>query len=157
NTSARGWIALAHIERQSWGSNKTLEKALNQWRERFPNHPAARRIAPQVLKSYEQRYRYPQHIALLLPLSGRLGAPTEAILEGFPAGRFQGKDKTPPTITVYDTGKTGSSAVQAYNKAIGEGADVIVGPLTKSAVTAVSAAAGQGTPVLTLNYPKSGT
>src|SRR5690625_4452971 len=155
--TARGWIALAHIERQSWGTNKALRTALNQWRERFPHHPAAQRIAPHVLKSYERRYRYPDQIALLLPLSGRLNAPSQAILEGFLTGRFQSAGKAPPTISVFNTGKSDSGAVQAYHKAVRAGADVVVGPLTKDAVTAISAVANHGTPILTLNYPDPGS
>lgn len=153
----RGWVALARIERQSWGSHKALEKALSQWQEHYPHHPATQRIAPQVLKSYEQRYRYPKQLALLLPLSGRLQAPSRAILEGFLAGRFQSKGKTLPTLSVYDTGKAGKNAVQAYKKAARGGADVIIGPLTKDAVTAVAGVADHGPPVLTLNFPHQGS
>lgn len=150
--TVRGWIALARIERQSWANRKALQQALEQWRHRFPNHPASASIASQLVARYQKRHQYPQRIALLLPLSGRLQPAGQAVRDGFLAGRFMSAGNSLPTIAIYDTGSKPQTAVQAYQKAVKGGAQVVVGPLTKSAVSAVAGMAKPSVPQLALNY-----
>lgn len=152
NATVRGWIALARIERQSWGSSQALRQALQQWQNRYPQHPALANVAPRIVSQYKQRHKYPQRIALLLPLNGPLQAPAQAVRDGFLAGRFLSGSKSAPAIRIYDTGSTAKSAVQAYKKAIQGGAKIVIGPLTKKAVTAVAGVAQQSVPELALNY-----
>jgi outer membrane PBP1 activator LpoA protein len=156
--AVRGWIALARIQRASWRSKAALEKALQHWRSQYPSHPAAQRIAPRIVAQYKQRNQYPGRIALLLPLSGHLKGPAEAVQNGFLAGRFMSKKQEGklPDITVYNSGGGPQSALKAYQKAVDAGADVIIGPLTKKAVSAVAGKAKRSQPELALNYPPQG-
>jgi hypothetical protein len=89
---------------------------------------------------------YPPQVALVLPLSGRQQAAGMAVRDGFLAALLQQDTDKRPLINVYDSAEMG--AATAYRRAVGDGAQFVVGPLTKDEVTAV-AASGE-TAVLTL-------
>src|SRR3989338_6374254 len=79
----------------------------------------------------------PQHIALLLPLSGPLSPYATAIRNGFFTAYYEQKNRTgtAPSISVMDT--TGQPIQTVYKTAVAQGADFIVGPLDKTNVTAL--------------------
>jgi hypothetical protein len=84
-----------------------------------------------------------QRIALLLPLKGGPHAESaRTIRDGFMHGMALHSETTPwvePSIQVYDTGTgQGENVPSAIQKAREDGADYIVGPLTKSEVQALS-------------------
>lgn len=90
-------------------------------------------------------------IALLLPSKGPHAEAAKTIQQGFLAAYYKSarQDASAPTVKLYDTGE-GKEVVAAYQKALQEGADFIVGPLTKPEVQALSSLKLQ-TPVLALN------
>lgn len=99
-----------------------------------PGHPVENR-------GYSKRAPYettPTKIALLLPLAGENLEAAKALREGFQASYYE----TPrygmkPTIRVYDT--TNTQDIQSiYERAVNEGADLVVGPLTKDEVYRLS-------------------
>lgn len=92
-----------------------------------------------------------ERIALLLPSEGPHAEAAKTIRDGFLAAYYKSlKSKTSePIVQVYDTGQ-GNKIKEAYQKAIAEKADVIVGPLTKSEVQTLSEEALH-VPVLALN------
>ncbi len=89
-------------------------------------------------------------IALLLPLSGPLRAVAVPVRDGFMAGRFASGDNI-ATIQLIDSGDSAESAVEAYRRAVADGVDQVVGPLTRDAVSAVFAETDLRVPVLALN------
>lgn len=92
----------------------------------------------------------PQHIALLLPLTGPLANQAGAIRNGFFATYYQNKQQgVAPTITVYDTNQRDIKAV--YQEAVQAGADFVVGPLTKSNVATLANSQNFTVPTLALN------
>ena len=93
------------------------------------------------------------HLALLLPLaSNALARHAEAVSNGFlAAARTQGGAPLP--VHVYATGDDAQSVIDEYRKALAAGARVIVGPLTRSAVTAIATSAMVMVPTLALNVP----
>lgn len=97
----------------------------------------------------------PKHIALLLPLSGNLAEPARAIKEGFLASYYESAfPGTPkPTIRVYDTAKD-PDVQKTYLTAVQQGADFVVGPLTKDEVLRLSQLSLHAVkaPILALNY-----
>lgn len=98
----------------------------------------------------------PDHtrIALLLPLdSPTLGAPAEALRAGFLAGYDH--DRAGFTVDVVPSGDTVDTTLAAYRTASAR-ADMIVGPLLRSAVAAVAAGAVVK-PTLALNHPGDAT
>jgi outer membrane PBP1 activator LpoA protein len=87
-------------------------------------------------------------IALLLPLSGKAQPAASAVRDGFAAAWFaSGAAEGRTHIEVYDT-TTGAAA--AYQRALGDGARIVVGPLLKEEVAAIVAAQPAGLPVPTL-------
>lgn len=88
--------------------------------------------------------------ALLLPLTGNLAASGRAVREGFISAWFELPEPRPP-LRIYDAGSTGALAIAAYETAAREGAALVVGPLTKDGVGAISRMNRQ-LPWLALNY-----
>jgi outer membrane PBP1 activator LpoA protein len=90
-----------------------------------------------------------ERVALLLPLSGRLGAVGAAVREGFIAGWYGESADYRPEVAIYDTAKSGVSA--AFEQALAEQAQFVVGPLTKDDVATLAARDDIYVPVLALN------
>lgn len=89
-----------------------------------------------------------KRIALLLPSKGPHAEAAKTIKEGFFTAYY--KNKTPDTtIKVFDTGE-GNKIQEAYQQAITEQSDFIIGPLTKPEVQAIIHLQPQ-VPVLALN------
>jgi uncharacterized protein len=81
-------------------------------------------------------YRPPRKLAVLLPLSGNLAAASSPVRDGFLAG-YYGEHRARPDVAFYDTTGTPAGAVAAYQKAVSEGADYVLGPLGRDEVGAL--------------------
>ncbi|MCS5710795.1 penicillin-binding protein activator [Candidatus Berkiella aquae] len=104
-----------------------------------------REYAPRERLSHEIR-----QIAILLPLTGQHAEAGVAIREGFLAGYYANPMQHKPNIRVYDT--TRGDVQRVYETAIQEGADFIVGPLSKEDVLRIGRMGRQlQVPVLALN------
>jgi len=95
-------------------------------------------------------YRPPARVAVLLPLSGSLAPAATGVRDGFLAA-YYAEGRARPTVKFYDSLGTGIGAQSAYDKAIAEGAQMIVGPLARDEVNAISANADGRVPMITLN------
>ncbi len=93
-------------------------------------------------------------IALLLPLSGSFSTTGEAVRDGFLAAHFNSRSQT--AVRVYDVGSRDDLLQPAYQRALGEGAALIVGPLRKESVAQL-ASWNPPVPVIALNYLDAGT
>ncbi|QMT61894.1 penicillin-binding protein activator [Legionella sp. PC997] len=144
----QGWIQLALISRKYRDNPKSLLVALNQWQSQYNNHPAGT-ILPNPLDSMANKMRpQPKKVALLLPMSGALQGPGTAVRDGFMAAYKNNNSESSMQVKSYDTNK--GDIASLYQNAIDEGADYIVGPLTKSQVATV-AALPHPVPTLLLN------
>lgn len=110
--------------------------------------PAARADKPQPFAAEDG-----PHIALLLPLGSKaFGKHAEAVRNGFlTAGKVQG---TALPVRVYSVGDDPQQTVETYIKALGAGARLVVGPLTRNGVTAIMSSAAVMVPTLVLNVPE---
>ena len=88
-------------------------------------------------------------IALLLPLTGRQSASAVAVRDGFLTAYYSLPAAGRPALHIYDTAQMSIAA--ALNQATGDGAGLIVGPLTREEVAAAAAYSGPRPPLLTLN------
>ena len=96
-------------------------------------------------------YRPPLKLAVLLPLSGRLATAASPVRDGLLAG-YYGERRQRPEMIFHDTAGTPGGAMAAYERAIAEGADYVLGPLGRDEVAAVLAdPARLPVPVLALN------
>ncbi|WP_333681600.1 penicillin-binding protein activator [Dyella sp.] len=104
--------------------------------------------------SVREGYKMPAHVALLLPGNDGLAPISAAIREGFFAAYFQSSDTHAPraAVRVYDSGGNAASAIKAYNQAVSDGAQMVVGPLLRTEVTAVLGQSSLPVPVLALNH-----
>jgi outer membrane PBP1 activator LpoA protein len=95
-------------------------------------------------------YRPPLKLAVLLPLSGDLATAAASVRDGLLAG-YYGEHRARPEIRFYDTANSSGGAVAAYNRAVADGADQVLGPLGRDGVDAVFRNVQPGAPVLALN------
>jgi outer membrane PBP1 activator LpoA protein len=118
-----------------------------------PNQPVGTLIPQGTQPPQREGYAQLHRIALLLPESGPLMAVAQPVRDGFFAAYFADDTPQRAPVTVYDTGASPADAVSAYQKAVADGADRIVGPLARDAVSAVFAQGSLPVPVLALNQP----
>ena len=147
----RGWIELGLLADGSLPGGPA--RGLAGWQRQFGDHPALRFIVPGLSGDTALGIvKMPEHIAVLLTLSGR-GAPIgEAVRDGFLAHyaeRNQGRIDA-PEVRFYDVGEQG--ATLAYQQAMEDGATFVVGPLLRSPVDELAGYAGARIPTLLLNY-----
>jgi len=89
-------------------------------------------------------------IALLLPVSGRAAGAAISVRDGFMTGYYQAGAAERPRLRVYDTGA--QSVAEALTQAGRDGADFIVGPLTREEVIAAAQFSASRPPILALNF-----
>lgn len=114
-----------------------LPRAFERAGWNFDNRPAADRDG----------YRPPVKLAVLLPLSGSLATAAAPVRDGLLAGYF-GETRAKPAIQFYDTA-TGVTA--AYERAVAEGNDFVIGPLGRDEVTTIFSRPSLPVPLLALN------
>jgi outer membrane PBP1 activator LpoA protein len=100
-------------------------------------------------------YESPKHIALLLPLGAQLSAVSQSIRDGFLAAYFANAEGQRGDVRIYDSGKTPADGIAAYNQAVADGADHVVGPLQRESVGELFRQSLTAR-VLALNHPDTG-
>jgi len=145
----RGWLELPGIVAGATATPSSQAAfRVRDWLSQHPNHPGAAflpRVGTAVLTVPMSG---DASIALLLPMSGRQQAAAAAVRDGFTAAWFaSGSGETRTRVDVYDTT---NGVPAAYQRAIADGASVVVGPLLKDEVLALVAAQPAGLPVPTL-------
>lgn len=114
------------------------------------SRPLEQSSAPAMVLHDIERETYGR-VALLLPSKGPLAAAAAAVREGIFAAYFA--DPNPrPAIKVYDIGSTVEEAMAAYQLALEDGAERVLGPISREAVTALFQSDVQRVPTLALNY-----
>ncbi|MGH8158491.1 MAG: penicillin-binding protein activator [Rhodanobacter sp.] len=112
-------------------------------------------LLPGANANVREGYKAPAQLALLLPSDGNFAAASTPIREGFFAAYLDaGRNHAPrPVVRVYDSHGTADGAVKAYQQAVSDGANLVVGPLTRGEVAAVFGLAQLPVPLLALNHP----
>jgi len=154
----RGWLELGPIAAAAARSPNASIADVDAWRSRYPNHPASDLVRSELLsQQYSQQQQQPTivsgsgaRIALLLPISGRNGAIATTVRDGFMTAYYQTPEAQRTPINIYDTGETGIAENVA--RATQEGADIIVGPLTRDEVVAAAGIVTRRPPILALNF-----
>lgn len=159
NKDLNGWISFTSITKQYDASSEQLLRALTVWQRQYPGHPAISFVpyasGQQGDKNFDRKsFNKPKKIALLLPLQGTHAKSAQAVRDGFLAAFYAHKDTSyKPTIQVYDSTQNDLSAL--YRQAVNDGADFIVGPLTKEEVDLINNNIRPQIPMLTLNNSNS--
>jgi len=99
----------------------------------------------------------PAHVGVILPLqSNAYGRLAEQVRLGILTASNMASYKALP-VTIYSTSGDTQHVLEAYERATQEGARVIIGPLTRDAVSAVAQRALVSVPTVALNVPDTGT
>jgi outer membrane PBP1 activator LpoA protein len=112
-------------------------------------------LMPGDKANVREGYKMPGRVALLLPASGNYAGAGSIIREGFFASYADAARNHAPRaeVRVYDSGGTAASATKAYQQAVDDGAQLIIGPLTRAEVSGVFGLSQLPVPVLALNHP----
>lgn len=150
----RGWLELAALSASAARGDASAVTETNAWERRYPNHPATEVVRTELLGQQPAAPTTPigpvSHVALLLPLSGRQASAAITVRDGFMTALFLSPSGQRPRVRVYDTATM--SASDAITRAAQEGAQFVVGPLTREEVSAAADITGQRPPILALNY-----
>jgi outer membrane PBP1 activator LpoA protein len=145
-----GWMDLVRIAKTYQLSPQRLKEQLLRWRQEYPNHPASEQLLQSLSERKAEDVAYPDRVALLLPLSGRFSTAAQSIRDGIIAAYYTHPNEN-QTIRIYDTGKA-IDVTRVYRQAVDDGAEFIIGPLDKAAVTQVAHMDELDVPTLALNY-----
>lgn len=152
NLVLKGWYSLAAASKNNEADIEQQQANIDRWIAEWPNHPAALQLPSDLQLLRQLVEEQPRQVALLLPLSGGLERSGKAVRDGFFAAYYQAKKRgsQAPEIRVFDTYQQDVNAI--YDLAVADGADMIVGPLTPSAVDELSFRPDLPVTTLALNY-----
>ena len=140
-----GWLRLVAIADDHQSSAAALQRALSDWQAEFPGHPANGEIVATMLGDIRETVRQPTRIALLLPFHGDFAEAADATRDGFLAAWYaDATNAQRPAIVLHDTSFEAIDVV--YTRAVEAGADFVVGPLRRGAVTSLACS---NTPLVT--------
>lgn len=143
-----GWLRLMAILNSPNTAQEQRNWQLHSWYKRYADHPGVQylpnNINPNMLPDISQFQAH--HIAVLLPLSGKLSKQADAIKNGI-LSAHQGQSSQ---LSFFDT--NAHDMFSLYEKVQQKGADFILGPLLKQNVEAL-ANLDPAQPQLAFNQP----
>src|SRR5262245_21842991 len=149
-----GWIELGRILADAQSGALGVQRRLQAWLERYPDHPASDALWKGIAERPAAAGELPRQVALLLPLSGRAAAAGSAVRDGFLGAYYDVGGSGRPELRVYDVAER--DAPSAYLQAIDDGSDFVVGPLTREEVAALATLADGRATTLALNFLPDG-
>ena len=147
-----GWQRLALLTRERGLMPDGAARAYSEWRDAHPRHPASQLLGTRIAAMQRADLSPPRKIAVLLPVTGELGAAGRRIRQGILAAHHAAADnRRRPQLLFIDTGEQGLPAPAAYRRAQAEQAAHVIGPLDKRALRDLLASTQIDIPVLALN------
>lgn len=151
-TVLAGWLALAQLRQLAWQNPALFERSLQLWRDQYRGHPAADRFLPRVIEEQRRVATGVNEVAVILPFTGRFAAAAAAVRDGLLAAYYNAAaGGSAPRLRFYDDGGEPERTVDRYREAVQDGADFVIGPLQREAVTALARLYELPVPVLALN------
>lgn len=146
NRRMRGWIELAQLLTGQATKTPEVASALNTWRRRNGSgHPAMPGLDEAYFSALAGGYPAGAIAEVLLPTRGRFGVAGDAIRDGISAAYKVDRSRNRPELGF------GSDSLSSYNAKVEAGADMVIGPLEKSSVTALVGRGALPVPTLALN------
>ena len=151
SSDMKGWLALALIYQPGTPLDEQIA-SLRSWQTEWRGHPASAYLPENFAALQGSAMQRPEKVAVLLPLNGQLARAGQSVRDGMVAAYYDAstKDESVPELTFYDT--SGKDINQLAHQAIDQGAELIIGPLTKGNVKRLESDATAKVPVLALNY-----
>ncbi len=153
-----GWLALARAIRLNIFSLDAQIASLFTWQAQWPDHPAALKLPGELTLMAQLPSLRPKHIALALPLTGKLANAGNAVFQGFMASYYRDEYRqvNETELTVIDTGTISDSYTLA-NTLEELAPDLVIGPLNKQWVEELANAPFYTRRTLALNYANENT
>jgi outer membrane PBP1 activator LpoA protein len=145
-----GWQSLAALATNPALDTPSLISALETWQIDHPGHPASGQL-PGGLDRLAGQLPV-DRVTLILPLSGRLAPAAKAVRDGYLASYYRERSRGGGAweLEILDSGDFDSVA-SAYQQAVLGGSKLVLGPLSKNEVAALSRLPDRRVPVLALN------
>ena len=146
-----GWYSLAALAKNNQSNIQAQLHDVDKWILLWPEHPASSNLPADLQLLKQLAGDQAQRIAVLLPLSGRLAAASAAIRDGILASFYESTRQTnmSPNIQFYDTNDRDINLV--YDQAVTNGAELIIGPLSKNNIALLAKRAELPVNTLALN------
>ena len=144
NTDEDHWRNLALMLANAHTPIEVHER-YRDWQLVHPDHLAAK-FAPTIVAGTQPEI---EQIALLLPQTGPLANAAHTIRDGFFGAHLYADHASDVTIEVYDS--TTQNISSLIERAVADGADLVVGPLDKERVSTVTNTSDYEVPVIALN------
>jgi len=145
----RGWHRLSIISKISMHSPSLLRQQLTQWALDFPSHSAVDALPPRLVAAANVEPFTPSKITVILPLTGRYARIGQAVQNGLLSNIML--SQSDQEIVTIDSNEIG--ALAAFEQAIAQESDFIIGPLLKQNVEQVNHIE-TNIPTLFLNAPR---
>jgi outer membrane PBP1 activator LpoA protein len=148
----RAWLSLGSLAASTGQQGIGWNNGIARWRDANPGHPGLSVLGDA--EAFDQNLLdYPRQVALLLPLTGPSAAAGKAVQNGFLGAYFAtaGALDDRQSVRLYDVNAEGGASA-AYQTAVADGAEFVVGPLLKNNVVKLANDVLIPIPVLTLNY-----
>ncbi|MCK9529593.1 MAG: penicillin-binding protein activator [Gammaproteobacteria bacterium] len=145
-----GWMDLVRIGK-SLHTAPQLQAQLANWQRLFPQHPVQDVLLQELRLRSQESMAPPTKIAVLLPFTGDFAGAAAAVRDGVLAAHYADPNRVGIVLRSYDTGGNAGQANAAYEQAMADGAEFIIGPLTKEAVDAIASRWSLPIPTMALN------
>jgi hypothetical protein len=146
-----GWMSLARLIKTKKLNHDEIEfqSNLHEWKRVFQGHPAMAGFSQTITnEKISHNFKQASAVALFLPESGPYTQAAQVIKAGFKAAYQQALEQ--PTLRFYDS--SNGNIQHLYQQAISEGAELIIGPLSKDNIQNLALSTDLTTPVLALNH-----
>ena len=145
-----GWAGLALLMIEHRWDAYGLDMALASWKQEHVDHPGNRYIPARLSAGLPQGKPVPRQLALLLPLSSVYAEAAQAVRDGILAMRQIDTNPAAPKVRIYDFGDRTELVSAYYQRAIDDGAEMVIGPLGKKAIGTLSELDALPVPTLVL-------
>lgn len=147
----QGWFQLAIVSKNNQRNIAQQYDALLQWKSEWPNHPGNNPLPADLELIADIVNNQPRQVAILLPSSGQLAPVADAIRDGISAAFFTNlaAGGIAPELKFYDV--TEGDINEHFDFAVAQGAEVVIGPLSKEKIQSLALRPQLPVPVLALN------
>ena len=150
NPAKKAWAEFSQVIKNTKNPFR-LASVLTTWKETHPELAISDKLIAMLAPQEQDQPPKINNIALLLPLSGSYKNLGDAVRDGFLTSYYSTEiNGSKPSVRVYNTANT-QNILDTYQTAVKDGADIVVGPLTKENVTTLATQATHFIPMLALN------
>lgn len=146
-----GWFALAYAVVAYQNNPEAMEVAIEDWQRSYPGHPADPDLYKAALASSTQIPEQANQVAVLLPESGPYAGAASAVRRGIFAAHYAAGSDVRLRFYDVDAEARRNNVLKQYEKAVEDGAELIIGPLDKESVRILAGKSQLEVPVLALN------